>query len=192
MITENKEYEKIEDIIAKSDPLENYDLDFIFHNVYNCIIRTDYDKKNIQRLKDFLNKNRDFIKSFFKIKNNFDKEKTFIFYCIFWGFGGCERVLSILLPYLAKKYNIILITKEEKGFVLPPEVEHLKIDISNEDKVKEMLVSFCLAFSVDIFMPFQNLIDSIFKYYDIMKKIGIKTIAYNHENYFSLWFILMH
>ncbi len=187
MTTENKEFEKIEDIISKLDNLENYGLDFIFHNVYNYIIRTDYDKKTIQKLKNFLNKNRDFIKSFFKIKNNFDKEKTLIFYCRFWGFGGCERVLSILLPYLAKKYNVILITKDEKGFLLPPEVEHLKIDSLNEDKIQEMLVPFCLAFSVDVFMPFQNLVESIFKYYDIMKRIGIKTIAYNHENYFTIF-----
>ena len=176
--------EIIKNILVKEEIFEEYKsyfFDFISVGTYNYVINSNYD---VEVIKTFCNKNLNFIKSTFNIENNLDKERTLVFYFSYWGFGGTERVLSILLPHLSKKYNIILVTKNETGYELSKNIIHLKINLNNENNIIKKILTICLAFSADIFCAQPNIYGYVLKFYHVMRQAGIKTIACNHENYF--------
>ena len=183
--------EKIKNVLLKENVLEeylSYFINFTFITSYNYIDKSDYDKQFIQRIKLLLNKNIDVAKHFFGIKNNFDKDRTLLFY-----FDNCRNVendvvLLSIISELTKKYNIILVTNDEKQYILPSKINHVeinllkeKLNLLKENKIVELLVLMCLTFSSDVFISLPNLGNDIFRY-DIMKKFDIKTICCNQNN----------
>ena len=120
-----------------------------------------------------------------KIKKSLNKDKkTLMFYLIYWDFYGVGRVISILITGLVKKYNIILVSSNTEGFPLPSSIHHIKINISDENKIINKLLFIASELNVDLFVGNTNLSDYMLKSYKEFRSNNIKTIAYNHENYF--------
>ena len=60
--------------------------------------------------------------------NEKTQKYTVLFYTNYWVKAGLERVLAIILPELAKCYNVILATNAsgtKEGFELPVQILHI-------------------------------------------------------------------
>ena len=120
----------------------------------------------------------------FEIKKSLDKnKKTILFYYHYWDVYGICRILSIIIPELTQKYNIILVTGAGKGHILPNLVKHIIIDVSNANIIADKLLIIALYLSVDVFCG-NVASDYMFNSYKLFRDHGIKTIACNHEHYF--------
>lgn len=114
-------------------------------------------------------------------------KKRIMFYSNVWTKGGVERVLSILLPELIDEYQVLLISnliENEKGFVLPKEVVHIKVDSELNERLPYGLLALALFTNTDIFVGNPNIIYSFLDVYKLMEESGVRTIASNHGYYF--------
>ena len=176
------------DIKNLDNAVQERDIDI--KNFDNAVQERDIDIKNFDNAikdKDIDIKNLDNAvqeRDLFEIKKSLDKnKKTILFYYHYWNMYGICRILSIIIPELARKYNVILITGVGNGYKLPNFVKHIIIDVSNVDIIADKLLSIALYLSVDVFCG-NVASDYMFNSYKLFREHGIKTIACNHENYF--------
>lgn len=120
------------------------------------------------------------------ISNDNSKKKIVIFNNV-WDRGGVERVLSILLENLTKKYSVILITADEEHkneYIRPKEVIHLRIPKSEEQEIPLQLTSICVLLGADLFIGNPNFLPSFVEIYKLLHELNINSIALNHYSYF--------
>ncbi len=115
-------------------------------------------------------------------------KKNIMFYCNVWTKGGIEKVVSILLPELVKKYNIILVSNDEpdveEGFQIPQDVFTIKIGEKLGDRLPFSLLVLAEILHIDLFVGNPNIIEKFLDTYSLMEDSGIRTILCNHGNYF--------
>ena len=120
--------------------------------------------------------------------NEKTQKYTVLFYTNYWVKAGLERVLAIILPELAKCYNVILATNAsgtKEGFELPVQILHLQIDDEDKAKVPEVLLDIVKNNHVDLFVGNCNLMNYIYDVYEILLENNIKAVAVNHEYFFA-------
>ena len=116
-----------------------------------------------------------------------DARPVLLFYSNVWTRGGIERVLSIIMPLLTEKYNIILISNdvgEENSFELPKTILHIKIGSGLNERLPFSLLVLSILLKVDLFIGNPNIILSFLDVYEMLEESGIRTILCNHQNYF--------
>lgn len=105
-----------------------------------------------------------------------------------WLTGGVERVLSILLNYLADYYDVILVTpytEIESQIILSKKISHIIIsDAQFTNDLDLTLFSITSLFDIDLVIGFMNLFDKVLDFYKLLKGLDVKIIASNHEHYF--------
>jgi glycosyltransferase involved in cell wall biosynthesis/GT2 family glycosyltransferase len=124
-------------------------------------------------------------KNLFNGVNAFTKPNILIYQNV-WNFGGVERVISNLLPYLQKKYNVVLITaneRQEKGFSIPKNCSHCKIAKPDYD-IAYRLAAICKLLDIKVFIGNPNILVELLPVYRYLQIIDIKSIAVNHYYYF--------
>ncbi len=177
-----------DDVIKNLDDAVKY-RDKVIKNLDNAVKDGDDVTKNLDNAVkdgDDVTKNFDNVEDryLFEIKKGLDKnKKTILFYYHYWDMYGICRILSIIIPELTQKYNIILVTGAGNGHILPNFVKHIIIDVSNISVISDKLLAIALYLSVDVFCG-NVASDYMFNSYKLFRKYGIKTIACNHENYF--------
>lgn len=161
---------------------------FIFEKIFSL-----YKKNNqLDRLKDLFNEKiiGSDSDNFFNIYNREKRKKRVCFYNNVWIRGGIERVLTILLEDLCEKYEIILLTNEKGNdcYEIPSNVTYIKLNRPIDSNLKNEIATICDLLSIDVFVGNQNMIYNLLDTYELLNKLYIKTIVFNHANYFlPLW-----
>ena len=120
---------------------------------------------------------------------NFSKSEKnkILVYTNVWILGGIERVLSIMLSELSEHYTFILVTsgaQTDVGYPLNSKIHHLKIPLGNPETIQKRLSILSAMLNVSLFIGNPNSLPSFIKIYPVLKKLRIKSIAWNHYNYF--------
>lgn len=123
-----------------------------------------------------------------KLDENHDKIKI-LFYVHIWQKGGIERVLSIILPRLAKRYTIILAYTDKaeapnKGFSLPENIIKITINDDHDSNIAERLDYLQAVIKADVFVNTTHINKQILQLYESLKPQKIKAIASMNCNYF--------
>lgn len=121
----------------------------------------------------------------FKIINN--KKKAILYYYDKWITGGIERVLSIQMKELSKKYNVFLLTldyNKEESFQFNENVIIIDIKGKVKDNIDKIILFFCKMLNIKIYIGSQNIESKAYEIYRLLNINNIKTVAYNHYNYF--------
>ncbi len=151
---------------------------------------------NIDTLKKIFNETIFDFENYLNIKNTLlpllnpyceKNSPRILVYTNVWFRGGIEKVLSIVLPFIAKKYHVILVTTNEKSdgsFLLDNSVTHIKISKNNPDEIAKKLLFLSVILDIDIFIGNPNFIEKFLSIYKYLNKLKIKSIAWNHNSYF--------
>lgn len=110
-----------------------------------------------------------------------------LFYSDSWIRGGLQRAMLIIMEYLSKSYEIILVSTDlEIGgcYALDDSILHIKISNRYQDKIAERLVDLCVAKKVDLFVGAANYLPEFLDIYGMLAKLKIKSIAWEHNYYF--------
>lgn len=100
--------------------------------------------------------------------------------------GGLNRVVLSIAGELSRMYDIYLLCNEvsdlEKGYEINPAINIIKIpeQYINADKLSKILYFI----STDVYVESYNCSSEFLKLLVETKKLGIKSIAWNHEFYF--------
>lgn len=161
------------------------------HTLYKEAIKY-YKKKYIKILKnnmDLYDENEQlFPIDSKKIKEmlDFKKNKSRIFLPIYgtWADrGGLTKVVSLILNRLSDTYDIFLLSfgEYEKGYKLDHKIIRMTADIKNITNDK--IINLLLILDIDIYIGVINCMLQYIQDYIYCKEYGIKTIAWNHEQY---------
>ena len=126
----------------------------------------------------------------FKAIQEFEKEKqkrTVMFYCRGWMTGGVERVLINLLPGLADKYKVILVSDTSgigKSFPLEGDILHIKLKYQMPLPLSVRILCLALFFKIQVFVGTYNQEADFLDLYSYLEKAEIRTIINNHIYYF--------
>jgi glycosyltransferase involved in cell wall biosynthesis len=126
-------------------------------------------------------------KDFYSFDSKTHKKPIIMIYSNVWTLGGLERVMKTVMEYLVTKYRIILVSyyvPNEKGFDIPDEVMHIKLNQTEEDKIAFRLAALAKLLKVDLLIGNPNIIIDLLPIYALLKDLGIKSIAANHYYYF--------
>lgn len=113
-----------------------------------------------------------------------EKPRLLFFSNVWWG-GGIEIALQSLMNHLSSQYDVMLLTfdwKREGELRRCDGVTHLYMGYSL-DFVGRIAMLACLL-KVDIFIGNPNHDVQFLNIYKLLHDLKIKTIAYNHGNYF--------
>ena len=122
-------------------------------------------------------------------KNIFIKKEKprILIYSNVWARGGIERVMSTVMIYLKKYYEVILVTTDLEiggSFKLTNDIVHLKISKDNQESIADRLACLCVLLDVDLFIGNPNFLINLLDVYELLLKLKIKSIACNHSYYF--------
>lgn len=153
----------------------------------NCLLKNNQNEKAL----NYINKN--------VFKNNFhtninlfsnfgsNNKLTLVFHNSVWVKGGVERVLCNLFKVFPVKYNIVFVTSEKNastGYDIPDNIKVIKISPNLKQNIDIILAFICKLENANIFVGNSNLDELFLPTYKLLYLLGIKTIAYNHYNYF--------
>jgi glycosyltransferase involved in cell wall biosynthesis len=111
-----------------------------------------------------------------------------------WVKGGLERVVSATISYLREHFTIFLAHGRNPpdiditgSFPLPKDV--LKIVLPNNigPEIPQRLTLLAALLQVDVFLGCPNTDVNFLPVYQCMKEAGIRSIAWNHGNYFLVY-----
>jgi glycosyltransferase involved in cell wall biosynthesis len=126
-------------------------------------------------------------------KPNKSKPRILV-YSNVWVKGGLERVVSATISYLREHFTIFLAHGRNPpdiditgSFPLPEDV--LKIVLPNNigPEVPQRLTLLAALLQVDVFLGCPNTDVNFLPVYQCMKEAGIRSIAWNHGNYFLVY-----
>jgi glycosyltransferase involved in cell wall biosynthesis len=110
-----------------------------------------------------------------------------LFYSNVWAMGGIERALSGVMGYLSNFYEVILVSTSENignHFVFSSNIKYIKISENHQNMIVQRLASLCVLLDIDLFIGSPNHLLEFLGIYEILNKLKIKSIAWNHGNYF--------
>jgi len=116
-----------------------------------------------------------------------DNRAKILLYSNVWIIGGIERASSVIMESLAEKYNVILVSSgenDDNGYKLSSKIKHIKIKLECPEKIIYRLCELSEKLDISLFIGNPNSLPSFIKIYPLLKNLGIKTIAWNHYNYF--------
>lgn len=114
-------------------------------------------------------------------------KRTIIFCNTGWFVGGVERVINILLPYLSKNNNMIMLSVTDdtsKGFQVQQDMMFVAMSPVGGVPIANRIASFAEMYRCDVFVGHANVSDPFFEAFSILRGLGIKTVMMNHYNYF--------
>ncbi|HOW51572.1 MAG TPA: glycosyltransferase [bacterium] len=116
------------------------------------------------------------------------EKKRLLFYSYAWTIGGVQRVLATLLPLLSEHYGIVLVCPEKQGgqdaFPVPSGVLQITLPVGSPEILGQRLVTLVSLLSADVFIGCPNTDETFLPVYTVLKDSNIKTIMWNHYNYF--------
>lgn len=118
---------------------------------------------------------------------NGENKRRVVFYCRGWVTGGVERVLINLLPRLAHKYKVILISDTSamgRGFALDERVLHINLKYRMPLPIQFRILSLMSFLEAEVFVGTYNQDADFLDIYSYLEEIGIRTIVSNHIYYF--------
>ena len=163
----------------------------VIKHIFDISVLINERNKSAAVLNDFIFKlNKDlsdnFLSELEKIQMNNSKKKILI-YSNVWNLGGIERVLSILMGSFTLTYTVILVScgdNSKKEYPIPDNVIHIRLSNSDMDKITFRLSGLSLLLGVKLFIGNPNFLADFIRIYKILNELGIKSIAWNHYNYF--------
>ena len=145
-----------------------------------------------EELHDFFDK---VASSLSQLEDKLTKSKPRVLvYSNVWVKGGLERVVSATISYLREHFTIFLAHGRNPpdiditgSFPLPKDV--LKIVLPNNigPEIPQRLTLLAALLQVDVFLGCPNTDVNFLPVYQCMKEAGIRSIAWNHGNYFLVY-----
>jgi glycosyltransferase involved in cell wall biosynthesis/GT2 family glycosyltransferase len=112
------------------------------------------------------------------------KKRVLLFTAAWFDRGGLNRMISLVSSMLVKDFDVIICSMREldneKGYDIPEDVKYIELEpgeFLHIPKILKLLQVDVFIGSNNCFVPFLNL-------YKEISRLGIKTIMWNHENYF--------
>lgn len=116
------------------------------------------------------------------------QKKRVLFLCSSWMTGGVNRMLSALSGPLSDDFEIIVTAYENlvgDHAPLDPRAFFMRVNSTEvTPNFSQRMVMLCALLDVDVLIGNPNYLREVLRIYDIAKNTDLKTVAYNHGNYF--------